>query len=79
MSESWATIPSFPEYQINVEGEARYTRTKELLPILNAYGAEVYGLVKDGKSYMKTKQGLIDETNPHILRRQDSEPVKELK
>lgn len=77
MSESWATIPTFPKYQINVEGEVRYIETGELIPILSAYGTEVYGLVKDGTHFMKTKQGLIDVTNPHILRRQES--IKEFK
>lgn len=78
MIESWANIPEFPKYQINVEGEVRYVETGELIPILNAYGSEVYGLVKDGKHYMKTKQGLIDAANPHILRWQGV-PVKESK
>lgn len=77
MSESWATIPSFPEYQINVEGEVRYTESRDLLPMLKVFDVDCYILVRDGQTWTKTKKGLIDETNPHILRRQ--EPVKELK
>lgn len=77
MSESWATIPTFPEYQINVEGEVRYTNTIDQLPMLKIFGADCYILVRDGQTFTKTKQGLLDATNPHILRRQ--EPIKELK
>lgn len=71
MSESWATIPTFPEYQINVEGEVRYKESREQLPMLKVYDTDCYVLVLDGQSYTKTKQGLIDVTNPHILRRQE--------
>lgn len=77
MSESWATIPTFPEYQINVEGEVRYLESKKRLPMLKIYDAECYILVLDGKTFTKTKQCLLNATNPHILRRQ--EPVKGLK
>jgi hypothetical protein len=77
MSESWATIPSFPEYQINIEGEVRYTNSRDLLPMLKVYDVDCYVLVRDGKTWTKTQRGLIDETNPHILRRQ--EPVTESK
>lgn len=79
MSESWATIPTFPEYQINVEGEARYKESKEHLPMIKVYDTDCYILVRDGQTFTKTKKGLIDETNPHIIRRLENEPVKELK
>ena len=69
MSDSWVTIPTFPEYQINVEGEVRYTESKGLIPMLKVYGSDCYALVRDGKAFTKTKQGLIDATNPHIPRK----------
>lgn len=77
MSESWATIPTFPEYQINVEGEVRYTESHEQIPMLKVYDTDCYILVREGTTFTKTKKGLIDATNPHILRKQ--EPVKGLK
>lgn len=78
MGDSWTTIPTFPGYQINVEGEVRYNESKEQLPVIDLFGAECYVLVLDGTTYKKTKQHLIDVTNPHIKRWQGV-PVSESK
>jgi hypothetical protein len=68
MSNTWTTIPEFPDYQVNMEGDVRFTESKDEVPMIFEFDTACYDLVKGGKIYTKTQRGLIDAANPHISR-----------
>jgi hypothetical protein len=76
--DTWTTIPEFPDYQINVEGDVRFKATSEEIASTQAFDTVCFDLVKDGQILLKTQSGLIAAAKPRAKRWQGV-PVKEKK
>lgn len=65
-TEEWRTIPDFPTYEINRDGDIRnkYRPRKKLTESFN--GSYYYTLWKNGKSYKRTFWPLVCQAFPDM-------------
>lgn len=76
--DTWTIIPDFPDYEVNAEGDVRFEKNKDELGMVYILDTACYDLLKDGKIYTKTQDGLIKSANPRAKGWQKV-PVKESK